>query len=249
MLVVKELSVAIQDRSLVSDLSLRVSPGEWWMVLGPNGSGKSMLLKALLGQIAHEGEVFLKGKPLITYSDKERAQSFGVLAQHSIPIYGFTVEEVVAMGRYPYQETTSQTQLKVEEALEMMDLMIHTNRAITELSGGEIQRVYLAQVLAQDPDILILDEPNNHLDLNFQKQLYELLNKWRQVKERAIITVTHDLLVARRFGSHGLLLQGDSWTSQGKMSEVIQKENLQKAYSLDVVQWLNDNYRSWFDES
>ena len=249
MLVVKELSVAIQDRSLVSDLSLRVSPGEWWMVLGANGSGKTMLLKALVGQIDHEGEVFLKGKPSITYSDKERAKIFGVLTQHSIPAYGFTVEEVIAMGRYPYQETPSQIQLKVEEALEMMDLSPYSNRPITELSGGEIQRVYLAQVLTQDPDILILDEPNNHLDLKFQKQLYELLNEWRKVKERAIITVTHDLPVARRFGSHGLLLQGDSRTSQGKMSEVIQKENLQQAYSLDVVQWINDNYRSWFDES
>ena len=118
-------------------------------------------------------------------------------------------------------------------------------RNMLTLSGGEQQRVFLAQVFAQDPDLLILDEPANHLDLPFQQELFDLIGAWLQSPGRAVITVMHDLNLARRYGTHALLLERGKCVSKGLISEVMTPENLQQVYGMDVYAWMREMLSQW----
>ena len=113
------------------------------------------------------------------------------------------------------------------------------------LSGGECQRVFLAQVFCQDPEILILDEPANHLDLPFQQELFSLVGDWLKRPGRAVITVMHDLTLARKYGSHALLLDRGACAAQGETSEVLTPEALQQVYGMDVYGWIRELLGTW----
>ena len=116
---------------------------------------------------------------------------------------------------------------------------------MTALSGGELQRVFLAQVLCQDPEILILDEPANHLDLPFQQELFTLVSSWLQVPGRAVVTVMHDLSLAKRYGSHALLMDRGRCVAQGKVRDVLSPDNLRQVYGMDVHAWMRGLLAQW----
>ena len=118
-------------------------------------------------------------------------------------------------------------------------------RNMLTLSGGETQRVFLAQVFAQDPEILILDEPANHLDLPFQRDLFTMIGEWLKQPGRAVITVMHDLTLARRYGTHALLMSEGKAVGCGPIGEVMTRENLQKAYGMDIYGWMKDLLEEW----
>lgn len=150
------------------------------MLLGPNGAGKSTSIFALAKTVPYSGVIKLNGKNIQEYSNTEYARKIGFLSQKNLVAYDFTVNEVVSMGRYAHAEgmfktLSNEDKSKVEEALEMCGLLDLRNRSVQELSGGEVQRTFLAQVLAQDPEILVLDEPTNNLDLIYQEQIFDLL--------------------------------------------------------------------------
>ena len=118
-------------------------------------------------------------------------------------------------------------------------------RSLLELSGGEVQRAFLAQVLAQEPEILLLDEPANHLDLVYQQSLFSLIGQWLQTPGRAALSVVHDLSIVRRYGTHAVLMNEGRAVAQGPIEAVFTPENLQKVYSMDVYGWMNDLYALW----
>ena len=113
------------------------------------------------------------------------------------------------------------------------------------LSGGELQRTFLAQVFAQNPQVLILDEPANHLDLIYQKHIFSLVKDWLKEPGRAVLSVVHDLSLARRYGTHALLLHGGKCIAQGRMREVLTPENLDKVYGMDVYKWMRELLGQW----
>ena len=133
----------------------------------------------------------------------------------------------------------------MDRALELTGLEELRDRNMLTLSGGEIQRVFLAQVLAQDPEILILDEPANHLDLLFQKQFFDMVQRWLEEPGRAVITVMHDLSLARKYGTHALLLDRGRCAGQGKAPEVLSPEALRNVYGMDVYGWMKDLLNTW----
>ena len=152
------------------------------MLLGPNGAGKSTTVFALAKTSPYSGLIKLNGKNIQKYSNTEYAQKIGFLSQKNLVAYDFTVAEVVSMGRYAHAQgvfktLTNEDKAKVGEALKSCGLQDLRNRSVQELSGGEVQRTFLAQVLAQDPEVLILDEPTNNLDLVYQDQIFRLLKK------------------------------------------------------------------------
>ena len=134
---------------------------------------------------------------------------------------------------------------KIDEALALTGLKGMRKRNMLTLSGGEQQRVFLAQVFCQDPNILILDEPANHLDLPFQKELFSLIGEWLKTPGRAVITVMHDLSLARKFGTHTLLMDRGRCAGQGKASEVLTPEALQAVYGMDVYGWIRELLDAW----
>ena len=133
----------------------------------------------------------------------------------------------------------------MEKALEITGLTAPRHASLLPLSGGEMQRVFLAQVFAQDPQVLILDEPANHLDMNYQQQIFSLILKWLKEPGRAVLSVVHDLSLARRYGTHAVLLDRGKCVSQGLISEVMTPENLRQVYGMDVYAWMREMLSQW----
>ena len=160
------------------------------------------------------------------------------------------MEEIVQLGRYAHQRgllghRDEDGPEAVERALKLTGMKMLRKRSLLELSGGEVQRAFLAQVLAQEPEILLLDEPANHLDLVYQQSLFSLIGQWLQTPGRAALSVVHDLSIARRYGTHAVLMNEGRAVAQGPIEAVFTPENLQKVYSMDVYGWMNDLYALW----
>ena len=250
MLKAEHLTVRYGEKTVLNDLSLEICAGEWWVIVGPNGAGKSTLAGALGRTVPYEGTVTLESRDIRKIPAQEYARKVGILSQNHSAVYGFTVEEVVGLGRYArntgfLRKSDPDGAGKIEEALALTGLADMRKRNMLTLSGGECQRVFLAQVLCQDPEILILDEPANHLDLPFQKEMFTLIGDWLRTPGRAVITVIHDLSLARKFGSHALLLDRGKSAAQGKASEVLTPEALQSVYGMDVYGWIRELMNTW----
>lgn len=250
MLELKDLSVHFGSKKILDRISFQVPPGQWLMIMGPNGSGKSTTVNAISGGIPYDGEILLNKKNVYQYKRKDLASKIGILLQNHYVGYGFTVEEVVGLGRYSHKQglfssKNDNSEEFVEKALSLTGMDSYRKQSILTLSGGELQRTFLAQLLAQDPEIMILDEPTNHLDLVYQKQVFELIEKWRKTTGRTVISVVHDLSLAKAYGTHGVLLQKGKIMAYGKIEEVIRPEIINPVYAMDVYQWMRDLYGQW----
>lgn len=250
MLEVKALSVRLGGKTIVDGLNFSVREGDWLMIAGPNGAGKSTALGALTQAVPYTGTVLLDGQNVKTMKSAERARRMGVLMQKNATGYAFTVEEVVRLGRYAYAPGMlsgggTEDTAAVEEALELTGLSARRGQSVLTLSGGELQRTFLAQVLAQQPRLLLLDEPTNHLDLVYQKQVFALIERWRCQPGRAVVSVVHDLSLARAFGTRALLMDHGKMAAQGRVEEVLCPEKLDPVYQMDVAAWMRQMLAQW----
>ncbi|MDI9518654.1 MAG: ABC transporter ATP-binding protein [Erysipelotrichaceae bacterium] len=250
LLEVKNLSVNYGKFNILENIDFFVEENQWLMVVGPNGAGKSTLINAVSQYIDYTGDVFYLNKDIKTYKPKELAQNLGVLSQSYYVNYPFTVNEVVSLGRYAYapgifSQKSGQDEDKIQNALKLTGLSEFVNRSVLTLSKGELQRTFLAQVFAQDPKILMLDEPTNYLDLIYQKQILELVSKWYRNDKRAVISVVHDLSLAKAYGTHALLLDKGKVIAYGEIDKVLTPENLEKVYSMDVYAWMKNMLEQW----
>ncbi len=250
LLKVDNLSVKYSDKTVADSISFSLEEGEWLMLAGPNGAGKSTVIKAISRAVDYDGEIFYKEKNIKQYKTVELARHIGALSQTNSVGYAFSVNEVVRLGRYAYATSVlsnknSGDDEAVENALRMTGLTQLSERSVLTLSGGELQRVFLAQLFAQNPSVLLLDEPTNNLDLVYQKEIFELLSRWLKEGERAIITVVHDLSLAKAYGRKALLLKEGKTLASGDTKAVLSDENLKKAYSMDVNAWMREMLRAW----
>ncbi|HWQ58676.1 MAG TPA: ABC transporter ATP-binding protein [Clostridia bacterium] len=250
MLEVKNLSVRYGALTILDGVSFSVAPGDWLMVVGPNGAGKSTLLNAVAQAIPSEGRVSFEGKDVAQMKPAARARDMGTLAQSHYVGYSFTVGEIVRLGRYAYAPGVFSThgaeeEKRIAEALELTGMTKFANQSVLTLSGGELQRAFLAQLFAQDPRLLLLDEPSNHLDLVYQKQVFGLIRTWLRGAGRAVVSVVHDLSLARAFGTRALLLERGKIVSLGGTKEVLSRENLENVYSMDVYGWMREMLCQW----
>ena len=253
MLRVDRLSVRYGTHAAVDSVSFEVLPGQWWVIAGPNGAGKTSLVNAVSGGASCSGSVLLDGVPARDYAPGAFARRVGVLSQVHPAVYGFTVGEVVEMGRYAHRRgflrgRDPEGSGKVAQALALTGLTGLKDRSMLSVSGGEAQRAFLAQVLAQDPKLLILDEPANHLDLPFQRAFLDLIRGWLAGPDRAVVTVLHDLLLARRYATHALLLRGGRAAACGPAPQVLTRENLRRVYGMDVYAWMKESLSLWQED-
>lgn len=253
MLTVNHLSVTYGVHTVVDDVSFHVREGEWLMIVGPNGAGKSTILNAIMQGSEYSGEVLLGDVNVRKIKPVQRARQMGVLAQKNHVGYDFTAEEIVRMGRYAYNSGMfsggkDEDEAAVNQALELTGMAAQRYQSVLTLSGGELQRTFLAQVFAQNPKVLLLDEPTNHLDLVYQKQVFALIKDWLKVPGRAVVSVVHDLSLAKAFGSDAILLSKGKMVKQGSVDTVLSSENLDPVYGMDVYAWMQEMLSQWTEK-
>ena len=213
------LALAVPGRALCAGLDLDVRAGECWAIVGPNGAGKTTLLTTLAGLRAPAaGAIAYDGVPLAALTPRARARRRGYLEQDSVDFFPATVLETVLVGRHPYlgrwQWETAADVERARSALAAVGLAGFDARAIDSLSGGERRRVALAALLAQDADLMLLDEPSSHLDLGHQIAALDVLAALARGRGKAIVMVLHDLHLALRYADHAVVL-GDGRATAG----------------------------------
>ena len=236
---INKVSFSYNNGLVLDSLDLRVNPGERVVLLGPNGSGKSTLLKLVSG-ILHpkDGGVYLGELPLKRMNRKTIARCISVVPQQISVPFAFTVKEVVMLGRIPYlkpmaEESAIDREI-ADSSIESVHLKHLINRRFDELSGGERQRVILAMALAQQPELLLLDEPTIHLDINHQVQILELAKRLNIERGITIIAAIHDLNLASIYFNRLILLNKGKIISDGSPEKVITKENIEKVFGIKV---------------
>ena len=241
MIQVNNLSFSFATTEIFSDLNFSVSRGEILSIIGPNGCGKSTLLRLLRGSLKPlSGEVLWEKTPVGKIPAREIARKVAVVPQSSTIYFPYKVRELVAMGRYPHRKNLlsfrNQTdQQAIEQALVMADILPLAERPVTQLSGGELQRVLLARALAQNSSVLFLDEATSHLDIDHRLELTELLVQLNREQQTTIVQISHDLDLAAAVSQRILLL-----TKHGKIAaigspeKVMTAANLQQVFRVDV---------------
>lgn len=243
---------------ILRGISLTLRRGERLGIIGPNGCGKTTLLRVLAGILPYRGSVLIcpsspdhprAGDPVerSTLTSRQAAREVALLSQLSPPVFPYTVAETVLLGRYARQSTgwkrssTGEDREKVRKALADCGVSDLARRPITELSGGQLQRVYLARAFAQDPAVLLLDEPTNHLDIHFQLDILDRTTAGIQRAEpRAAIAVYHDLLLARRFSDTLILMDNGTIADSGDPDAVLSGDAVNRVYRMNVRDTLRD---------
>lgn len=234
------LSGGYETAMVIREVNLTLAPGEWLSLVGANGSGKSTLLK-LMNRILQpaQGTVLLDGRAIHRQPPQEVARSLALLPQQQGVPAGLNVKQLVSLGRSPHQswwqwELTAKDEQKVQAAMEATQIDQFGDRPVEQLSGGERQRAFLSMALAQDPKVLLLDEPTTYLDLRYQLQLLELLKQLNQ-KGLAIITILHDVNLAARYSHRiALLHQGNIW-AVGSPTQVLTSDHLAQVLGIEVT--------------
>jgi iron complex transport system ATP-binding protein len=220
-------------------VTLEIAGGEHTAIVGPNGAGKSTLLRLLVGLLEPDsGAVSLFGRPVVGWTRRDLARRVAVVSQGPEADVPMTLRTVVEMGRNPYVRPWSplarEDHRRVDEALAAADLTALQARDIRELSGGEVQRARLARALAQDPELLLLDEPTAHLDLGHEMSFFELVADLVARKSVTVVSVTHHLNVAARFSSRMVLLAGGEVRAVGSPEQVMTASSLKSAFDWPV---------------
>jgi len=234
----RALSFAYDGRAVLHAVSLSVDRGEVVGILGPNGSGKTTLLKILSAVLAGQGLVELNGKNIRAYKRRELGRLFAVVQQETRVNFPYTAAEIVLMGRASYHSPFAlegQRDLEVGRAsMELTDSLSLADRYFHELSGGEKQRVMLARALAQEPQILLLDEPSAFLDLRHQVQLFELLRRLNRERGLTIVAALHDLNLAALFFPRLIMLRDGKIYRDGSPKEVLTEKTIDEVYGIRV---------------
>ncbi len=232
------LQIGYGERVIVSDFNITIEKGKITSIIGPNGSGKSTVLKALTRLIRFQkGSVYVGNLNLLDYAPKELARKVGVLPQiHSAPA-DFLVKELVSYGRMPHlgflSHMTAEDEKIIEDAMKATNTYHLRDKSIHEISGGETQRVWIATVLAQQPEILFLDEPTTYLDVSHQIETMQMVKDLNRKTGVGVVMVLHDLAHAMEVSDRIIVIKNGRKYAEGTPEEVITKEMMREVYNVD----------------
>lgn len=235
----KNLNISYGEDLIIKDANINVRRGEIVTIIGPNGSGKSTLIKALSRCIKlKSGEVFLNGKNINDYPNREIAKEMAILPQVKNVTDEMTVGELVSYGRYPHlafgKRITKEDKEKINWAISKTGLDEFKNRQVMTLSGGERQRAWIAMALAQESNILVLDEPTTYLDISYQMEVLELIKRLNESLGLTVIMVLHDLNQASRYSDNIYVLKDGCIFKKGKPREIINEVLLKEIFRIEA---------------
>lgn len=238
-LIADKLNIAYGDRLIVENLNLSIPTGKITALVGANGSGKSTILKSMARIMKpQQGSVLLDGKSIHSQSTKEVAKQLAILPQNPIAPEGLTVSELVGYGRFPHQRALGTANAEdrrcVQWAIEVTGMTDFADRPVDQLSGGQRQRAWIAMALAQQTDILFLDEPTTFLDMAHQLEVLKLLVKLNEEQARTIIMVVHDLNHATRYAQHMVAIQAGQVMREGTPAEVVTSDTLRDLFGIEA---------------
>jgi iron complex transport system ATP-binding protein len=236
---INNLSFSYNGTKVINNISFAAEKGSFVSVLGPNGSGKSTLINLISNALkGYEGSISVFGRDIKRMNSKEIAKLVAVVPQSSNPGFDFNVEELVLMGRFPYVSRFGSEKIHdfiiTEKIMKKTGVLSLAKKKFNELSGGEKQRVIIAQALVQDSPLLLLDEPTSHLDINFQIELMDLFYSLNRNEDKTIIGVFHDLNLAANYSRTALLLKQGRIHCIGEVEKIITRDNIQEVFHSDV---------------
>ena len=251
MLRLKDVSVGYNGVDVVKNVSFHIKAGENLCIIGPNGCGKTTLLKAIATILPFKGDIEIGGTSTRKMQHREVAIKIAMLSQMSGIYFSYTVFDTVMMGRYLHIKDrllglpSDKDKAYVLHCLETVNLLGEKDNEITKLSGGQLQRVFLAQTLAQEPEIILLDEPTNHLDLKYQIELVEYLRVWAANSSRSVIGVLHDINLALRMSDNMIVMKEGRVQAYGKTDEIMTSGLLERTYEVDVARYMRESLKRW----
>ncbi len=236
---VENLCATYNGNMVLRDISFCLDEGDFLAIAGPNGAGKSTLLRVLAALMKPSaGEIMLFGRPLTSFSRRALSKKIAIVFQNISFPYDFTVSEIVALGRTPFLSPWTPLSKKdnssIREAMELTDTWPLRERSFSRLSAGERQRVVLAKAFAQQPSILLLDEPATHLDIHHQVGIFNILARLNQQRKTTILCITHDLSLAAQYTDHFLFLSHGKIVADGSASVVIEKRIIEELFQTEV---------------
>jgi len=234
----EHLKTGYDKTVIIKDMSITIPDHKITVIIGSNGCGKSTLLKTFARLIPPMGgKLLLDKKPYNSMPSKKLAQVIGLLPQSPLVPEGIKVSDLIARGRYPYQEPfrgmSREDYEAVDEAMEMMGVTEFAERNVEELSGGQRQRVWIAMALAQQTDILFLDEPTTYLDITYQVEILDLLTDLNRKKHTTIVMVLHDINLSARYADYLFALRDGSLVAQGTPDEIISEKLIRDVFRID----------------
>ncbi|GBG07241.1 iron dicitrate ABC transporter ATP-binding protein [Paenibacillus agaridevorans] len=237
---VERIVAGYENRTVIHGVDLVIPSHKISVIIGSNGCGKSTLLKTMARLIKPEsGTITLDGKPLGKIPPKQLARVVGLLPQSPIVPEGITVTDLVGRGRFPHQSLfgnwTKKDYAAVAEAMETMRITEFANHNIDELSGGQRQRVWIAMALAQETDILFLDEPTTFLDITYQVEILDLLTDLNRKAGTTIVMVLHDINLSARYADHIVAMHEGKLVAEGAPSEVVTSTIVKDIFGLDCT--------------
>ena len=247
MLIVDNISAGYDGKDVIKNISFSLNKNTNLAVIGPNGSGKTTLLKVISKILPFKGKISMDGEAYDKMKRRDISYKIAMLSMQMGIYFSYTIFDTVMMGRYihikdrfsnkPQKEDIE----KVLESLEAVNMLAEKDREITKLSSGQLQRVFLARTLAQDPHLILLDEPTSHLDLKCQIEIVDYLRKWSSKGSRAVIGVLHDINLALQLSDNILVMKDGGIHGIGTKEEIIQNSLLDSAFEMDVTQYMKSS--------
>ena len=236
---IKNLSVAYENNTIIEDMNLSIPKGKISIIIGGNGCGKSTLLKTISRvNKPSRGEIFIHGKDIKKIKEKDIAKEVAFLPQGPVCPSGLTVRELVAYGRFPHQKMigglNTHDKEMIDWAIEQTGLSEFADKEVENLSGGQRQRAWIAMTLAQETEMIMLDEPTTYLDLSYQLEVLEILERLNKEKKITVVIVLHEINNAFRFADNIIGLRKGKVICEGKPIDVITKETLKAIYGIEA---------------
>lgn len=250
MLEIKNLYTGYDKKEIIKNINFSVKRGENLCIVGPNGCGKSTLLKSIANILEYKGNIKIDGVEISELNRLELAKKIGLMSQITQLYFPYTVYDTVSLGRYAYSKgafsrLSSQDVETIVDSMKKVGIYELRDKMITELSGGQLQRVFLARVFAQNPDVILLDEPTNHLDFKHQIELLENLNDWVKNNNKIVVGVLHDLNLVQYFADKVLILKDGKEVDYGLPKEVFSGSTLNEVYGIDINDFMKHILQKW----
>jgi iron complex transport system ATP-binding protein len=250
MLKLKNVFSGYGGADIIKDINFEAERGAVLCIVGPNGCGKSTLLRTLINVLPYKGSITIDEKEVSTFPRKILAKKIALMGQSEYIYFPYTVRDTISLGRYAYSSGFFKSFSKedsdiINNLIERLGLGEVQNTIINELSGGQLQRVFLARTLAQTPDIILLDEPTNHLDLSHQIELLQLLREWAKENNKTVVAVLHDLNLVQCYADTAIIMNNGKIVSHGNPQLIFNGDILKETYGIDVKQFMLESLSKW----